>query len=766
VALAMHRTRVLVLAAAVAISCSIYLQFHLFAPLQPQQQQQLLGGEGPKHVPAPPPILDPPRFEERHEDWVVMWAAGSSPGLHARTLTLARNLNWWVLVVCPHARSPAWEEWDSLPGTFFLGPDELARLPFETARMDPGGVAAEAWSGWAKNLGYLFAIHHGALRVYDTEDGPVAATEFLQAAFLSSHPFPLRLTSSSDPAGNRPLPFAALNHLSLFGIPPGLVPRGIPIGAVEASPAQLERVEPASCVDMLIQHSPCDRHPDAVPSGGQIDVSLRDIQPFYVPRGILAALNSRSTMWHRGSFALLWMPRTRASPLADVWRGYVAQRLLWEIGGVVGFVRPVAVSNASAFETVASADHQQLSLEFLAALGNWKPIQAHLLGDQLLHLASFLEQAGFWLAEDLILIGAWLRDLGRIGYTSCVGQFCSNYSATPQSEYADIPFVVNQPKSLVYHAVTSTTNVRTCCTGPSVTRWNLSDAFPLMTGPFWSLDELLASEIEGGTTIIDLLTIPESIWQQILSRTSRDSYVIFFHSRSTFIPLTCANQMVLNRMLKFAQELENFLALHREWEIEWEPLIPGYMSFPSPWILKRSSTDIISSLGYITERQFPATCDEEKIWFQSYYHRVGIGGFAYAIDVISGDLLKSLEWHNVIFDFSRSEWPTFFGKLEYMEWEGERICNESTLGCVVLPYSNCSAQNPLRTVDQRIEANRVSLQETLIGTLTHRASPPTGIQVMHWFYRLRRFFRNEIRTVLETLQIPQVPISAIIIEVD
>ena len=61
--------------------------------------------------------------------------------------------------------------------------------------------------------------------------------------------------------------------------------------------------------------------------------------PVFPPHGTLVPLNGNSTVFWRRAFWALWLPVHASSPAAaEVLRGYLLQRLMWEVGGRVLFV--------------------------------------------------------------------------------------------------------------------------------------------------------------------------------------------------------------------------------------------------------------------------------------------------------------------------------------------------------------------------------------------------------------------------------------------
>ena len=56
--------------------------------------------------------------------------------------------------------------------------------------------------------------------------------------------------------------------------------------------------------------------------------------------GSWCPFNSQSTWWFRNAFALLYLPSLVSFRVTDIWRSFIAQRCLWELGSGVVFHAP------------------------------------------------------------------------------------------------------------------------------------------------------------------------------------------------------------------------------------------------------------------------------------------------------------------------------------------------------------------------------------------------------------------------------------------
>ena len=113
------------------------------------------------------------------------------------------------------------------------------------------------------------------------------------------------------------------------------------------------------------------------------------------------------------------LPITVAFRVCNIWRGYWAQRLLWDVGSHLSFFPPNAVQFRNAHNYLADfIDEKMLYhdaerlVEFLI---EWKSEKPDFFS-RVLDLSIAMVEQGFWEINDANLTEAWLTDLVSIGY--------------------------------------------------------------------------------------------------------------------------------------------------------------------------------------------------------------------------------------------------------------------------------------------------------------------------------------------------------------
>jgi hypothetical protein len=292
------------------------------------------------------------------------------------------------------------------PDTFQLTGAELVTLgmqqsgPFRIGRTAPAGHYAR------KNVGYLMAIARGATCIYETDDDNAPLT----------HWSPRSRQVEAVPS----LRARWVNVYEYF-TDSMIWPRGYPLEHLQHSPYKTGGQ--ALPVTSSIQQGLANGSPD-------VDAIWRLIldRPFDFQKaasvsldaGSFCPFNSQSTWWWAPAFPLLYLPSYCSFRITDIWRGFIAQRCLWEIGEKLVFHAPEVVQERN--------EHRLLNDfrdEVPGYLANDQIIEALLsttlsagpehVGANLIHCYEVLVTAGHIGKEELPLVHAWLDDLATMG---------------------------------------------------------------------------------------------------------------------------------------------------------------------------------------------------------------------------------------------------------------------------------------------------------------------------------------------------------------
>jgi hypothetical protein len=259
-----------------------------------------------------------------------------------------------------------------------------------------------------KNLGYLLAIRDGAETIVETDDDNSPQEEFWSPRVRRQH-----VAVVSHPGW--------ANVYSYFAEEPAW-PRGLPLNHVQDKLPEYERCEVREG-DCPIQQGLAAENPD-------VDAIFRLTRPLplnfpfrrrlALAPGTWCPFNSQNTTFFRDAFALLYLPAYCSFRMTDIWRSFVAQRILWENGGMVLFHEPTVVQERNEHDLMRDFQdeipgylHNQRIGEILEALAlrqGWEYV-----GENLLHCYEALIRAEVFPAKELKLVEIWLEDLAGPG---------------------------------------------------------------------------------------------------------------------------------------------------------------------------------------------------------------------------------------------------------------------------------------------------------------------------------------------------------------
>jgi STELLO glycosyltransferases len=279
--------------------------------------------------------------------------------------------------------------------------DQQLKLPFRLPKKLPVNHYVR------KNAGYLLAISRGAPCIYETDDDNAPMARW-KTRSLTTQAIPVRDAGWTNT-------YAWFSREYIW-------PRGFPLQEIEASRNWKPRGTKAKVVSSPIQQGLADANPDVDALWRLLlmaDVRFKPSRSLALQRGSWCPFNSQSTWWWPEAYPLLYLPSFCTFRMTDIWRSFIAQRCLWEMGGAVAF---------HASEVVQERNEHNLLRDFQdevpGYLNNAKICQ--LLGELRLkpgrkavienmrRCYETLVENGIFPAKELPLLKAWLADLKTI----------------------------------------------------------------------------------------------------------------------------------------------------------------------------------------------------------------------------------------------------------------------------------------------------------------------------------------------------------------
>jgi len=223
-------------------------------------------------------------------------------------LTRAKEKNFEVVVVGDR-KTP--KDWSRIAGITYI----------------PVSKGEEENSYSRKNLGYLYAIKHGATHIFDMDDDNSPIPEWGQTDFSNQS---CRLSTS---------PTEWLNIYKVFGHSE-IWPRGLPLHAIYSTDTFEYIQTPPSVV---IWQSLCNEDPDTdaiwrlINRNHTKDFYFGNGNPTVLTASTICPFNAQNTLFTKEAFPLLYLPCSVNMRFSDILRSIVAQPILWAAGYQVGF---------------------------------------------------------------------------------------------------------------------------------------------------------------------------------------------------------------------------------------------------------------------------------------------------------------------------------------------------------------------------------------------------------------------------------------------
>lgn len=355
------------------------------------------------------------------------WAVVTTIFSPTQLLDQLRALPEWCLVVVGDYKTKE-AEWRTFVGssktTVYLSPKDQDALLYKSLKHLP-------WNHFGrKNIGYLFAIQHGAQLIWDTDDDnvlrdPASLTKLANFA-VSSSPSALIPSAAGDHhLWNPYLYFRPIQQTSAQEVPI-CWPRGFPLEYVkDASAAASDTGQELNVSKVGVFQSLANNDPDVdaiyrLTKEMPLSFLARDAMIALRP-GRFAPFNAQATLWKKEAFWGMLLPVTVHGRVSDIWRSYFMQRLMKDVNLHLSFTSPLAVQYRNVHSLVADLQSEvplyTKANELTKWLRQWNPARdtAGSLVKRMEQLYVDLYEIGILEEQDVLLCQAWLSDLAAMG---------------------------------------------------------------------------------------------------------------------------------------------------------------------------------------------------------------------------------------------------------------------------------------------------------------------------------------------------------------
>ena len=310
------------------------------------------------------------------------------------------------VVVIGDGKSPA--EF-SLPGAEYFSVDDQRRLTFATAEVLPLGTYSR------KMIGYLVSLANGVDTILESDDD----NELFDSFFNPELPGVAEVEILGSGFVN---PYLCFTNERIW-------PRGFPLDALQWNKPETRVIPPReNTVDYrnVIVQGLANGNPD-------VDAVFRLTNPDFdyenfafddagshlirANANTWAPFNSQATIWPSHLAALMYLPVTCSFRMTDIWRGFIAQRILRECNG--GVVIPGALAYQDRNEHNLLSDFAQevegyVGYEKFIAVLNSLELSGESLVASLRLAYEALIASNFFADSERTYLEAWIADVENI----------------------------------------------------------------------------------------------------------------------------------------------------------------------------------------------------------------------------------------------------------------------------------------------------------------------------------------------------------------
>jgi len=169
-----------------------------------------------------------------------------------------------------------------------------------------------------KNIAYLMSIKNGSNIIIETDDDNYPLKNFFQDRVL------LQKFSLVKNKG-------WINIYDIFRNDKSLIwPRGLPLTEIVKKKIFKFKIKKNKC---YVQQGLCNLNPDVDAIyrliNNKINIKFKEDLKIGISNSSITAFNSQNTTWFRKAFPLLYLPSTCTMRATDIWRGIIAQVILY-----------------------------------------------------------------------------------------------------------------------------------------------------------------------------------------------------------------------------------------------------------------------------------------------------------------------------------------------------------------------------------------------------------------------------------------------------
>jgi len=350
-------------------------------------------------------------------------------------LTSTAKLPGWCTVIVGDHKTPlnylARAGLQDMPSVVFLSAERQQREANERDDRVGAFLRVVPFNHFArKNVGYLYAIAHGARYVFDFDDdnelksahggsgarlpplreGEEVAVDLavvqVRGRENTFNPYPL-LGAEVGGSWPRGLP---MDHVMVEGTQGSIHTDGVhsfPTNRIGVLQSLADHDPDIDAVHRLTKRLPFSFRPEAAS------------RALMVPLGVYSPYNAQATVHTADAMWAALLPKTVPGRVSDIWRGYFAERMFARVGLHVVFTPPRVTQNRNAHSYLADMDAESdlyfkagKLVEFLSLWGD----DSDTVQCSMERLWAALYERTYIELDDVLMAQRWLGALEAVGY--------------------------------------------------------------------------------------------------------------------------------------------------------------------------------------------------------------------------------------------------------------------------------------------------------------------------------------------------------------
>lgn len=331
------------------------------------------------------------------------WAVVTTIFSQSEAVRTVANEPKWCLVIVADAKTPAKKVYlkdiDSAKVKFLSVGEQNDLYPLLAASIPLNNFAR-------KNIGYVYAIQHGAQAIWDFDDDNIGIIDLND---LNSSSTFVTICQDFNSLFANPYPYFGVKNNRTW-------PRGFPLQYIKRENTLPRICKSRENVKLGVVQSLANIQPDV-----DAIYRLTNIIPFsftakkethstlVMPKTVYAPFNAQATLWLSPAFKYMALPVSVNGRVSDIWRAYVAQHFMHKDGTHLAFSIPYVTQIRNEHEDMkdfnAELDLYQKSRQLVDFLSSKECSETQ----SLMAMYEHLYRREYLDSNDLKFMNAWIQ---------------------------------------------------------------------------------------------------------------------------------------------------------------------------------------------------------------------------------------------------------------------------------------------------------------------------------------------------------------------